>query len=255
MSSTFCTHSSPLSSISPSPPMDYEPASSSPMQPPSLLPSDIITLDVSGRKFKCRKSTLQDCSWFSNLFSRWHTGLDIQADGSVFIDGDPDAFPIILNYIRRPTVFPLLWTREKGFDYVLYTKVLADADFFCLDELRDCIRAEKYRGAVKTEHSVEVLPAESGPARYDTRGALSVPAELQSDDGDWELERSYAIEVKSRVGFSCPAGHHWRAEECECWEDRGLFAEPMDDLSQESPWSDVAIWKHTVIDPKVCYKS
>jgi hypothetical protein len=37
-------------------------------------------------------------------------------DGSLPIDADPEIWPTLFTYIKRPTVFPLLWTRKKGFD-------------------------------------------------------------------------------------------------------------------------------------------
>lgn len=41
--------------------------------------------------------------------------------------------------MRRPSKFPLFWTKDTVFDYVLYNKVEAEADYFHLHDLRDWI--------------------------------------------------------------------------------------------------------------------
>ncbi|KAF2797853.1 hypothetical protein K505DRAFT_213414, partial [Melanomma pulvis-pyrius CBS 109.77] len=113
------------------------------------MDSDIIILDVSGRKFRTRKDTLATSDYFKGLVSRWGDSADRQEDGSYFIDADPEVFEHLLGFMRRPSRFPLYWTKEKGFDYVLYNKLEAEADFFLLHDLRDWIHQKQYLNAVK----------------------------------------------------------------------------------------------------------
>ena len=99
--------------------------------------SSLITLNVSGRQFRTTKSTIFRSPYFQILIQQRDNKMP---DGSTFIDADPDVFEYVLSFLRRPSRFPLFWTEEKGFDYVLYNKLEAAADHFCLNDLRDWIR-------------------------------------------------------------------------------------------------------------------
>jgi len=109
-----------------------------------------ITLDVSGRKFRTSKSVLSVSPYFEGLLNRWEDGADLQADGSYYVDADADTFERLLGFMRRPSRLPLYWTREDGFDYALYSRVEAEADYFMLEGLRDWIKQRKYLKAVVT---------------------------------------------------------------------------------------------------------
>jgi hypothetical protein len=121
------------------------------------MPPSLVTLNVSGRIYKTRPSTLSTSPYFTALLARWDSGADLQDDGSYFIDADSDVFEHVLAFMRRPSKFPLYWTHEHGFDYVLYNKVEAEADFFLLHGLRDWISKKRYEEAVKTIVEVRVL--------------------------------------------------------------------------------------------------
>jgi hypothetical protein len=103
-------------------------------------PPNIITLDVGGRKFKTRVSTLTSTSrFFSAFFSgRWSSAL--QSDGSYFVDADPDVFKHLLSFMRYPGNFPMFWSRANGFDYAKYSRLGHQAEFFQIDALSDWIR-------------------------------------------------------------------------------------------------------------------
>ena len=109
-----------------------------------------ITLDVSGRKFRTSKSVLSVSPYFEGLLNRWEDGADLQADGSYYVDADADTFEHLLSFMRRPSRFPLYWTRKDGFDYALYSRVEAEADYFMLEGLRDWIKQRKYLKSVIT---------------------------------------------------------------------------------------------------------
>jgi hypothetical protein len=81
-----------------------------------------IILDVSGRKFRTSKSVLSVSPYFESLLTRWEDCADLQADGSYYVDADADTFEHILNFMRRPSRFPLYWNKKDGFDYALYCR-------------------------------------------------------------------------------------------------------------------------------------
>jgi hypothetical protein len=115
--------------------------------------SSLITINVSGRHFQTSKTTLISSPYFKNLFERWDTSAD-----QYIVDADSDVFEHLLCFMRRPSHFPLFWTKEKGFDYVLYNRLEAGADFFLLHDLRDWVRQERYKDAVKTVVEVRKTP-------------------------------------------------------------------------------------------------
>jgi hypothetical protein len=122
-----------------------------------IMSPDLIVLDVSGRKYQTRKSTLRVSPYFDTLLTRWNDCSDKQDDGSYFIDADPDAFQHVLDFMRRPSSFPLFWTKETGFNYALYNKLEAEADYFGLDDLHNWLRDKRYVDAVKTVVKVTAL--------------------------------------------------------------------------------------------------
>ncbi|KAL7774469.1 hypothetical protein CFE70_005381 [Pyrenophora teres f. teres 0-1] len=81
-------------------------------------------------------------------------------DDSLPIDADYDIWSTLFAYTNRPSVFPLLWPREKGFDYVGYNRPIAHADFSGLVELKDWQR-QKFLKAVKNGYKCRA-PALSG---------------------------------------------------------------------------------------------
>ncbi|KAF1846519.1 uncharacterized protein K460DRAFT_367277 [Cucurbitaria berberidis CBS 394.84] len=198
-------------------------ASSAPSQhtldiprPTELPPGDLITLDVDGRKFRTRKSTLQNCGYFSGILSG-RFAIELLPDGSLPVDADPDVFPTLLNYLRTPSTYPLLWTQEKGFDYVGYNKLLAVADFFGLEDLKQWIQKKTYLKAITTYHRVHVGPAYTGNW-FDT-----VPFQIESwpskdprNLSNIEILQSFVVGVPSQGRFLCNSRNpdHFTAEDC-----------------------------------------
>jgi hypothetical protein len=154
------------------------------------MPSHLIVLDVSGRKYQTQKATLQTSPYFQNLLARWDDCSDRQEDGSYFIDADPDAFQHILEFMRRPSKFPLFWTKETGFDYALYNKLEAEADYFLLHDLRDWLRKKRYLDAVKTIIEVKALSEQQLEfGRNETRRGADI--EVQSFFGSYTGDKRY----------------------------------------------------------------
>lgn len=156
---------------------------------------DQITLDVSGRKFRTSKSVLEVAPYFKNLLDRWEDGADLQTDGSYYVDADADTFGHLLSFMRRPSRFPLYWTKKDGFDYALYSRVEAEADYFMLEGLRDWIKQRKYLQAISA-----VLSTGSA-VKYQRLG------------GDVVIEKY----VVRKAGYPlCPLAFHQNTER-ECW--------------------------------------
>ncbi|RYO27750.1 hypothetical protein AA0113_g12259 [Alternaria arborescens] len=154
------------------------------------MPLHLIVLDVSGRKFQTQKATLQTSPYFQNLLARWDDCSDRQDDGSYFIDADPDAFQHILNFMRRPSKFLLLWSKETGFDYALYNKIEAEADYFLLHALRDWLQKNRYLDAVKTTIEVKALSEKQlEDDRNQTRYEADI--EVQGFFGSYSGEKRY----------------------------------------------------------------
>lgn len=153
------------------------------------MSSNLITLDVSGRKYKTQKATLQTSPYFRNLLARWDDNCDKEDDGSYVVDADGDTFQHILNFMRRPSKFPLFWTKEAGFDYVLYNKLEVEADYFLLQDLRDWIRQKRYLVAVRT--TVQVIVISEADIKRLNKGIYTAGTEVQSYFGSYSGEKRY----------------------------------------------------------------
>jgi hypothetical protein len=120
------------------------------MAAPSTEPErpTIITLDVSGRHFKVSSDILiAESGFFKRQLSAQYNWTP-QRDGTYFIDADPALFEHLLNFMRRPSVFPVFWSQDKGFDYNLYQRLQAEAEYFQMSSLDKWIKEEKYLQAV-----------------------------------------------------------------------------------------------------------
>lgn len=97
--------------------------------PHSSFPS-VITLDVGGRLFKVSTDILiAESGLFQHQLSYRFTWTP-QADGSYFLDADPEIFEHLLRFMRRPSKFPLFWSNDRGFDYDLYQRLQTEAEYF-----------------------------------------------------------------------------------------------------------------------------
>jgi hypothetical protein len=109
-----------------------------------------MTLNVGGRKFQTRTDTLRaESGLFRHQLSDRFTWT-AQEDGVHFLDADPDLFEHLLRFMRRPEVFPLFYTKANGFDYDLYNRLEAEAEYFQVDSLYDWIKDKKYLQAIVT---------------------------------------------------------------------------------------------------------
>ena len=142
----------------------------------------LIVLDVSGHKYRTQEVTLQSSPYFKSLLARWDDRSDRQEDGSYYIDADADVFHHVLNFMRRPSKFPLFWTKERGFDYALYNKLEVEADYFLLHDLRDWVREKRYLNAVKSIIEIKAL---SGHELEDDKNQTRHGSDIEIESFFW----------------------------------------------------------------------
>jgi hypothetical protein len=114
-----------------------------------------MRLNIGGRRFEVLRSTLMKSGALSDMISGtllWAA----EPDGSYFLDTDPDAFEHVLRFMRRPSIFPLFWSKSEGFDYAQYHRVQTEAEVFKVDALHDWIRDKKYLDAIHV-HTLKAL--------------------------------------------------------------------------------------------------
>jgi hypothetical protein len=70
--------------------------------------------------------------------------------------------------MRRPTIFPLFWSKSEGFDYALYHRVQTEAEVFKVDALHDWIRDKKYLDAIHM-HTLKAVKEDLDEMKEDTR--------------------------------------------------------------------------------------
>ena len=101
----------------------------------------ILTLDISGCKFKVSRDILEAESGLFALQLSGRFAWQPEADGSYFLDADPELFGHLVRFMRRPQVYPLFYDRAKGFDYDLYNRLQVEAEYFQMDSLAAWIKA------------------------------------------------------------------------------------------------------------------
>jgi hypothetical protein len=143
--------------------------------------------------------------------------------------------------MRRPSKFPLFWTKETSFDYALYNKLEGEADYFLLHDLRDWIRKKRYLSAVKTVVEIKVL---SEYALYDGRNQRSCDAdiEVQSFYGSYSGEKQFRNSCAIHTGNENTRGCY------SCEELMRAFGPHYDD----PPKRLTVVTKRTEFDETVC---
>ncbi|KAF1992811.1 hypothetical protein P154DRAFT_380384, partial [Amniculicola lignicola CBS 123094] len=106
-----------------------------------------ITLDVGGRLIRALRTTLDRSPRLAKLVERF--AVNMQCDGTIFVDADIEVFSHVLSFLRRPDTFPLFWSKATGFDYGLYARVKEEARYFGVKGLVDWIEERGYEKAVK----------------------------------------------------------------------------------------------------------
>jgi phytoene desaturase (3,4-didehydrolycopene-forming) len=198
--------------------------------------SGIIELQVGQERFKARRSTLvEQSTYFKSLLSgRWNP----QADGSYFVDADPGLFAHILNYLRRPDIFPLFYDDVKGHDIPKYYALLGEARYFGIDALAEWIENRGYAKVLSYEYSCKVMD------RDDSRRT--------EEPSDTSLE--YRLTGMPRKMWICPhelPSHIDNVPRCE----RECYRFPPEQrrnsaLFEDGPPAVLAIRKRTLLNIK-----
>jgi hypothetical protein len=126
-----------------------------------------MQLKIGGRRFEVLRSTLMKSGALRDMISgtlSWAA----EPDGSYFLDTDPDAFEHVLRFMRRPSIFPLFWSKSEGFDYALYHRVQTEAEVFKVDALHDWIRGKKYLDTILM-HTLKAQKEDLDDMEEDTR--------------------------------------------------------------------------------------
>jgi hypothetical protein len=165
---------------------------------------------------------------------------------------------------------------EKGYDYVAYNDVLAEADFYGLEELTDWIKECRYLKAVETSFRMEIYPGQFNvqgfePGNYRflhmvlndnvVRGyhfaEQCVHKEHTIEMGDLDLVSCFEIKVPSEGNFKCPQGinFHYSPEFSEDCLPPGWDEEEGVNLEHEVlPSSIVTVTRSRNFRPEACIK-
>ncbi|KAK8156587.1 hypothetical protein IWX90DRAFT_475021 [Phyllosticta citrichinensis] len=170
-----------------------------------------ITLNVGGTPFVVLRDTLSSSLFFQGLLSgRWeHNRL---ADGSYFVDWEPEVFRHVLKYLRTGHL-PSCWKGlQHGFDYEFAEELREAAEFFGVEELREWLQEKRFLEKVRVEISIERC-----------RGAV------RSTYGNGNVPDCHVQWVSKNVG-PCPKGQNWHNEHiAKCRQQCGnASAAPMD---------------------------
>ncbi|KAH8724924.1 hypothetical protein GQ44DRAFT_596365, partial [Phaeosphaeriaceae sp. PMI808] len=173
---------------------------------------EIITLDVGGRIFKAKRDTLKQTSGFFKKYLSAGSSWSPQANGTYFLDHDPEIFEHLLRFIRRPEIFPLFYTNDASFNYDLYTRLSAEAEAFEVDVLHNWIEQKTYLNAIVT-HTHYVQGHNILDTRYPAASSspsFSEPLLANSSEEQHLLPRTRKI-------YLCPRGivvHRGKRDMC-----------------------------------------
>lgn len=135
----------------------------------------------------------------------------------LFIDADSDVFEHVLQFMRRPSKFPLFWTKETSFEYALYDKLEVEADYFLLHDLRDWIWKKRYLSAVKTVIEVKVLSEYKMSDGWNQR-RCDADIEVQSFYGSYSGEKRFRNSCAiHKEGVNIRGCHFFRGTHADIW--------------------------------------
>ncbi len=218
---------------------DPKSSASAPTASSSLADRSPITLQVGERRFVTIVDTLtQGSAYFSAMFSgRWAE--QKQADGSFFIDADPEIFEHILRYLRH-RVYPVFYDKLKGHDHAKYLAVLSQAKYFLIRQLERWIEQKPYLSLFRVETSAFLAKDVSGITGW------RIP-----DPG---VEVAYFPFMKTEKVYLCPRRipkHRGEPKACgrACANAQG---DAEDEYEDEQILNTLVIHKRTVFDQELC---
>jgi BTB/POZ domain-containing protein KCTD9 len=178
----------------------------------------IVALQVGEQGFTTISTTLtSEGQYFKDLMAGKKG--PAQADGSWFIDANPEVFEHLLEYMRTK-VYPLFWDEVKGFDRSLYSRLAYAARSFDIESLRLWIDNREYQDLIRVETTCRMVQQDV-PAHVNE---IKVHEYVGSAASSVELIPSAGI----RKIYLCPRRipvHKGRPDQC----GRACIAEQGDD--------------------------
>jgi hypothetical protein len=199
----------------------------------------VITLDVAGRLFKVSSDILiAESGLFERQLSARYNWVP-QKDGTYFLDADPVLFEHLLNFMRRPSAYPVFWSQHQGYDYNLYQRLQAEAEYFQMDGLHKWIKEKKYLRAI----TICAYQPETSELKDVSRERLA---------GNMTKDWHYVSKV--RKFYVCPRGiqvHYGNRDACgrACHNAQG---DDDTDYEEEEYLEVVSVKKEIVFDEEVC---
>ncbi|KAL8660767.1 MAG: hypothetical protein Q9202_006234 [Teloschistes flavicans] len=147
------------------------PSPSEPSSPPPPSSSKPLVLQVGAERFMTTAATLSRSAMLAAKISD-HWNSEKQADGSYFLDADPEIFKYVLRFLRHG-VYPLAYDGAKGHDVGLYAAILQLADFLLVEKLASWLKEQRYLKVVQIETSTRVLEMEEKMEKFSVVGSES----------------------------------------------------------------------------------
>ncbi|KAL8960475.1 MAG: hypothetical protein Q9183_005459, partial [Haloplaca sp. 2 TL-2023] len=201
-----------------------------PSSPTSTNSKEPIVLQVGEQCFRTLKSTLEGSTFLRSLTEdRWSA--EKQADGSYFLDQDPELFKHVLRFLRHG-IFPLCYDKGKGHDFATYDGIRIMAEFLGVKDLATWLNAKQYLSAVSVKANATVVEEECG---LSGNTASNIDVEYYPS---WNMGKKYV----------CPRGlarHYGDPNACgrACRNAQG----GREDVYEEVPvLSTLVVKKHTV---------
>ncbi|KAL8748112.1 MAG: hypothetical protein Q9190_000074 [Brigantiaea leucoxantha] len=118
----------------------------------------VINLQVGESNFFTTRYTLSGSGYLDSITSgRWEETK--QADGSYFVDADPDVFKYVLRFLRHG-VYPLCYDRSRGHDFAMYAAIRSQADYLAIPKLVQWLDKQAYFKALKIQRIASVVEDE-----------------------------------------------------------------------------------------------
>ena len=89
----------------------------------------------------------------------------------------------------RSLWYPLFWSKTSGFDYALYAKVLQQAEYFQVEDLREWIYNECFLQAVKVHTSTKTHSKVGSSELFP--GNMCTANQQEEFHTSWRIEKEY----------------------------------------------------------------
>ncbi|KAF2497895.1 hypothetical protein BU16DRAFT_456850 [Lophium mytilinum] len=176
---------------------------------------DSITLTVGERTFRTSRGTLTAGSKHFRAFLAPKQASDTP---DYFIDGDGNTFEHLLRFLRRPSIFPLFWSKAEGHDFALYEALQQEAEQYGVDKLAEWLKAKKYLEAVKLVTKIKEVEVLESPIVYR-------PEIMHETRGSY-VDVEYHPQWRHSKTYICPRGigvHEGDPQKCgkQCRQAQG----------------------------------